>query len=290
MLSFKEFLQEAVLNIGNRSGTPKYNQVIILAGGAGSGKSLVVQKILNIPNAKIINSDDLRASIVKAKPKGLDAEFQKRYGKSLSQYSSKNPDDVSNLYNLVKERSLDDKTTLWQLKANENSDNKPNLIFDGTFKRVDKLKEVSDLVQKYGYKREDIHIVWVLNDINIALIQNAKRSRSVRTDILTSTHIGASNTFNELLRNFEKYTPYMDGDIYVVPNKAKVDNVFTVSKNGDLILNAYKAIPIKMKGEPIRSFEDIMESEYEKTINGIKTKDKIRNILNGYIPTDAKRF
>ena len=39
MKTFKEFLEERALNIGNKSVSyPKFGNILILAGGAGSGK------------------------------------------------------------------------------------------------------------------------------------------------------------------------------------------------------------------------------------------------------------
>jgi hypothetical protein len=107
------------------------------------------------------------------------------------------------------------------------------------------------------------------------------------------TAIGASNTMNDLLRNFSSYTKYLDGDIYIVPNVKGVDNSLTVRTDvGDkkyndknrttYVVNWYNKVCCKLSGQPIRSFEDIMNSKY---------RDKtVRDMINAYIPKQASKF
>ena len=47
MKTFKEFLEERALNIGNKSVSyPKFGNILILAGGAGSGKGFASNRMI----------------------------------------------------------------------------------------------------------------------------------------------------------------------------------------------------------------------------------------------------
>ncbi len=289
MISFSEYiseiedLDEKALNLGNPSATPGYNQVVILAGAAGSGKSTVLDNILNVPNYKVFNPDDIKSALVNYKPKQLDAEFKAQYGKSFADFDFKNPTDVSNLHQFVKDKKLDTKKIETQLKANMFSKYKPNIVFDGTLKNISKLATFSEIAQKYGYDKKDIHLIWVINDFEIAVVQNKSRERTVSDTIVKQTAIGASNTMNELLRNFSSYSKYIDGDIYVVPNMKNKDNRFEFTKNKVMILKEYKPINFKRAGQPIKSFEEVMNTKYDESRT-------VRDLINSYIPKDAEKF
>lgn len=45
---------------------------------------------------------------------------------------------------------------------------KPNVIFDITLDEIKKLREYSYYAQLGGYDLKDMHIVWVLTDIEVA--------------------------------------------------------------------------------------------------------------------------
>ena len=74
-----------------------------------------------------------------------------------------------------------------------------------------------------GYDKKNVHIVWVVNDIEVAKQQNQKRARTVPSEILVNTHRGAANTMGDIINMGSKLRRYMDGDIVFAFNKVGVD-------------------------------------------------------------------
>ncbi len=59
MIGFSKFLSEERVNLG---GGAKYGQVILLMGGAGSGKSTATRRFVNTRGYKVINPDDIKGT------------------------------------------------------------------------------------------------------------------------------------------------------------------------------------------------------------------------------------
>jgi hypothetical protein len=163
MKRFKHFLQEEyqelvekLITFGNQA-YPKFGTVVIMAGGAGSGKGFVKGQLLGLEGFTF---------------------------------------DVDAI---------------------------PNMIFDVTLKNLGKLDKLTRAVKKLGYDSKNIHIVWVVNDIEVAIDQNAKRSRMVPVEILVNTHRGVSQTMMDIIQMGKKIKTYLDGDIVFAFNKVGVD-------------------------------------------------------------------
>ena len=73
-------------------------------------------------------------------------------------------------------------------------DRKPNIIFDVTLKNITKLSNISTALESIGYSKQNIHLVWIVNAVSVAIQQNRSRDRVVPEDILLDTHKGASTT------------------------------------------------------------------------------------------------
>jgi hypothetical protein len=228
-------LQEKLITFGKKA-YPKFGNVVILAGGAGSGKGFTAEHLMGI-EGRTFDVDAVKklvqASVLVAK--AIKAEF----GVDVKTLSLKNPDNVSKLHALLKStRFLDGNQKAFfsnleniPLLADKGAGGtkgaegrKPNMIFDVTLKDIDKLKTISKSVMDLGYAKENIHIVWVLNDIEMAKTQNQKRDRVVPADILLDTHIGANQTFKDLISRSSNLRSYMDGDVWISFNKFKVDS------------------------------------------------------------------
>jgi len=99
--------------------------------------------------------------------------------------------------------------------------NHPNVVFDVTLKDVSKLSTITVLLKQHGYDPKNIHLVWVVNSLKNAKKQNKNvtRGRVVPDDILLLTHEGAAETMATILKMSEGIKKYMDGDIWIVPNK-----------------------------------------------------------------------
>jgi hypothetical protein len=121
----------------------------------------------------------------------------------------------------VKNLGLDQKQ-LMTFFADKTRSQLPNVMFDMTLKDMGALvgemggeQGVLQFLKQGGYKPENIHIVWILTDYQIALQQNLTRGRVVPTDILFKTHRGASGTMQDIM--FRTYGSLgINGDIAVI--------------------------------------------------------------------------
>ena len=245
MMNFKEFtMMNEKLLIVNKSKelNRKYGNVYILAGGAGSGKDFILNTMLGL-EGKVFDVDSIKENILKLVNKGklnsLAKEFALKTGRYMFSLKMTDQFDVSLLHNFIKEKGLDDKPIINFLLSQKNSYVKSNIIFNVTLKDTKKLKDISDMVLDAGYQKENIHIIWILNSIETALLNNANRSRRVKDDILLRTHAGAAMTIKEILSRSEDFRKFADGEIWLVANKAEVDNIIDpyITSKGSVFSN-----------------------------------------------------
>lgn len=71
MLTFKEYIEEQALKFGNEV-APKFGNVVVLAGGAGVGKTAVVSNLISMPVARTFNPDRFKEQVAY-----LDSEIEK---------------------------------------------------------------------------------------------------------------------------------------------------------------------------------------------------------------------
>ena len=234
-----EELLEKLITFGGKA-YPKFGNVVIMAGGAGSGKGFVKDTLVGI-EGYTFDVDDLKRLAV-ASPM-IQKRVKKDLGKDLNKIGSdlSNPDNVGKLHAIVGDYlNLDSKRmkALYTSIMTAPSDRKPNIIFDVTLKDLQKLEKITRQVSAIGYPKENVHIVWVVNDIEVAKAQNKdpKRGRVVPADILVNTHRGASATMNDILNMGKGLRKYMDGDIAFAFNKIGVDsNLAKSDKSGKKI-------------------------------------------------------
>ena len=230
-------LDEVLIQFRNQT-YPRFGNVVILAGGAGSGKGFAKENLIGL-EGKIFDVDALKklatvapkilAHVKRQPPKGL--------GIDMSNMDLRNPDNVTKLHAIVADYlNLSDRKQNAFIKSvlTAHPDRKPNIIFDVTLKDVGKLKKTAGIVTALGYDKKNVHIVWVINEINLARKQNLERDRIVPEDILLMTHKGAARTMYDIVRMGDSLKQYMDGDIWFLFNQAKVDSDFIASKIADI--------------------------------------------------------
>lgn len=268
-MKFKEFINEKLITFGKKA-YPKYGNVVILAGGAGSGKGFQLNKLLGI-EGKVFDVDNLKQLAIKSD------KFAKRIkdetGQDIKAYDLKNPEAVSKLhdilssvYNLQKKNEL----VIFSDILTRPDERKPNLIFDVTLKDISKLESITRNVTDLGYDKKNIHIVWVVNDFNIAIEQNSSRERVVSDEIMLSTHEGVSLTMKKIIDGGNLIKKYLDGNVYISFNRVGVDVEAKKSKNGGFYIDKANYIKIKEVGGDIISTEDI--------------SDEILNKIKKYVP------
>lgn len=203
----------------------QFGNIVILAGGAGSGKGFTLNNLLDI-QGKVLDVDALKQAVLDNEK--LKAKIKAERGVDLDDFNLRNPDDVGKLHVLIaSEMKLTDRkeNAFFNSVLFAHPDRKPNIVFDVTLKDMKKLHEIIKHSQYMGYDKKKIHIVWIMNDVEVAMEQNANRSRVVPKDILLTTHKGASETMATILNMGSDLAHLMDGKIVISFAKADVDVV-----------------------------------------------------------------
>lgn len=255
-LKESERLYEKLVTFGGKA-YPKFGNVVILAGGAGSGKGFIKDNLLGI-EGWVFDVDKLKELAIKA-PK-FGELVKEKTGKNLSKVNLKNPQDVSDIHYIVNDIfGVDEKklSLLYSSILVADPSRKPNIIFDVTLKDLRKLQKLTDFSKKLGYESENIHIVWVVNDVEMAKKQNTSRDRVVPEEILVNTHRGASATMADIINMGDKLGKYMNGDLVFVFSKAGVDGKYVTSKHGGGYLEDINYVFIKKSGKPIKKMSQI---------------------------------
>jgi hypothetical protein len=247
--SFSQYLQERTISFGSPNPA---GQLVILAGGAGSGKGFIEQYGLDLVG-KVFDVDELKAMLLRSKD--IIENIKSRTGVDLSKADLRNPQDVKKLHEVLASlRWNDELTHLFFLEVlSKPSDARPNVIFDVTLKNLNKLESICDLALKCGYTPKDISIVWVLDKISVAMEKNSKRERVVPQDILMATHTGASMTMAEIISKSDDFRKYVDGYIYIAFNTIGVhpDNKVFTDGTGGVYVDMTGRIKLKNPGQPL---------------------------------------
>jgi nicotinamide mononucleotide adenylyltransferase len=247
---------------------PKSGHALILAGGAGSGKGFVLDNLIGMEGKKF-DVDELKRLVLKA-PK-ITQKVKDQTGQDLSKFDLNRSADVSKLHDIVAdELNLSNKkmAAFFASVMTKRPEDKPNVIFDVTLKDLRKLDNVTRLVQGAFYDKKNIHIVWVVNDVEVAKSQNTDptRGRVVPVEILVNTHRGASQTMLDIVKMGPRLKKYMDGDITFAFNKIGVDSELKksdISKKGKYIKDALY-FKVKESGKPPMKHKDIEKDILKK--------------------------
>jgi dephospho-CoA kinase len=146
MRSFKEFCQEALqldeklITFGKKA-YPKFGQIVILAGGAGSGKGYVNDTLLGI-EGNALDVDALKALAVGSTK--LSSKIKDETGLDIKGLDLSDAENVKTLHDVLADvygitRANQQRVFSGVLAAS--ADRKPNLIFDVTLKDLKKLDE-----------------------------------------------------------------------------------------------------------------------------------------------------
>ncbi len=251
-------LEEKLITLGNKP-YPKFGHIVFLAGGGGSGKGFILKKLIGIEGA-VSDVDELKRLIQKTPSLIKKVKDETGEDISASNFSMKNPENVGKLHNIVSDHLQIDKKKQGALFTSAflaNPDRKPNIIFDVTLKDIEKFAKYSEQVVKMGYDKKNIHIIWIVNEIEIALKQNKERDRTVPAEILINTHRGVSQTMADIINMGKNLKRYMDGDIVFVFNKVNVDTEMQKSDFGGSYLTKANYVYVKKTGKQVNSIKDI---------------------------------
>lgn len=271
---------------------PKYNNVVVMCGGGGSGKGFVVSNVLGI-DAKVLNVDDIKETLLKFKDDNpLSIKYKKEYGKYLSQVDLKNGEECNDLHKFVEANALAKKQYNKLFRSEYHKKDKTNLLFDVTLKNYPKLEDISGLCLIGGYKPENVHLVWVLNNYDTAEKQNKMRDRKVPENVLKKTHTGCADTVKKLLDKTDSFG-IVNGDVWIYFGSTLTgDTKLVNSPNGGKYLEDFCVVKVKDAGKELESYDEIMNKKVKiydadhKEIGETTLKDKI----NSYIPIESDRF
>jgi len=241
---------------------PRFGQIIILGGGAGSGKGFQLGSLLGV-EGKVFDVDALKKLSVSA-PR-FAQRVKAETGHDINSFDMRDPNSVFKLHEILADvynipHKSQQATFASILTAAP--DRKPNLIFDVTLKDLKKLADISRNAHELGYEKQNIHLVWVVNDINTAKLQNLTRDRVVPEEILVGTHEGAALTFKKILDMGDKLQQYMDGDIYFSFNNKGIDTKITQSTLAPSQKGKFSIGSPKLDGAPRGSW--VSKADYVK--------------------------
>jgi hypothetical protein len=245
---------------------PKFGNVIIMAGGAGSGKGFILK---NLVGAEGFTFDvDALKTMASATP-AIVKRIKDEMGIDMTELSKnlKNPENVSKLHEIIGGYlNLDNKKleAVYKSIISADADRKPNLIFDVTLKDLQKFGNLTRQVKSLGYDDTKIHIVWVVNDIEVAKAQNEKRDRTVPVEILINTHRGVSATMHDIFTMGTELKKYLDGDIVIAFNKVGVDSEVAKSDKGGSYVKAANYFYLKRAGKPVIPFDELSKDIKQK--------------------------
>jgi hypothetical protein len=212
-MQFLQYINEKQIMFHSQNGGKKYGNIVLLAGGAGSGKGFAIKNFMEGNLFKIRDVDEMKKLWMQL------ADLKKKYPE-IRNLDLRQPKDVYKIHMFVKEKGTKSKT-FDLLMQNLQKGRLPNLLFDITFK--DKgfkwhwLQRMIDI----GYDPKDVNLVWVLTAYPVAVTNNRDRARVVPDKILLSTHEGAAiNMIKVIKGDFPQINDksMFDGAIHVILN------------------------------------------------------------------------
>jgi hypothetical protein len=265
-----ETLLEKLITFGGKA-YPNFGHVVIMAGGAGSGKGFVKDNLVGLEGF-VFDVDKLK-TLAAATP-AIQKRIKDEMGVDIQDLANNlgDSENVAKLHGILGDYlKLDDRRLagMYTGVMAAHPDRKPNLIFDVTLKDLRKLQNITRQVKSLGYSPTNIHIVWVVNDVEVAIDQNAKRSRKVPVEILVNTHRGAANTMADILNMGKQLKSYMDGDIVFAFNKVGVDSEIAKSGRGGMTVVDANYFYVKRAGKgvtPVAKLEKDLRAKIQSYV------------------------
>lgn len=214
---------------------------------------------------KVFDVDHLKKLLLKVQ--SFNKKVKEEFGVDLSELDLKRAEDTRTLHYIVSTLGLADKRIEQFMKQTTGVKEKPNIIFDVTLKSISKLDKITNIVTKFGYKRENIHIVWIVNSIDMALQQNAERDRRVPNDILKDTHKMVAAEMKRIFSGDYNMKKYMDGDFWIVFNKRFIDNLVAISDFGGSYIKEALYFKVKEKGKKMKELKEFSSEVVDKILD-----------------------
>ena len=179
MKTFQE-LQEGLYD-------PNIFKAIFLAGGPGSGKSLVAGKATGGAGLKLVNSDPVFERMLAAA--GL---------------SKKMPPEEYERKEMVRGKAKE----VTARQRDNFIEGRLGLLIDGTGKDANKILYQKNMLDELGY---DTYMIYVNTSVDVALQRNAERSRSLPNDDVVKMWKAVQN-------NIGQFSSMFRGNLIIVDN------------------------------------------------------------------------
>tara|TARA_B100000965_G_scaffold397467_1_gene414061 strand:- start:443 stop:1132 length:690 start_codon:yes stop_codon:yes gene_type:complete len=172
---------------------PYIFKAVFLAGGPGSGKSFINNKLMKqFGGMRTINSDNAFEALMKK-----------------ANLSLKMPDDEIEPRDAVRGRSKEIANKQDELAR----DGRLGMIIDGTGAKFDQISNINLRLLELGYETA---MVFVNTDLETALARNAKRDRTVPPEI-------ATDSWQSVQKNIGRFQQVFGNDMFIIDNSDDSD-------------------------------------------------------------------
>lgn len=196
MLSEQHLMLEGVYD-------PSIFKAVFIAGGPGSGKGYVVNKLFGLNNMvkfsstglKLINSDIAFERFLKINqfsPKDLDAMFKN------------DPEEYETKIGSGREKAKQ----ITDYMQDKFIENKLGILIDGTGKNAEKIKKQKDALENIGY---DCLLIFVNTSLETAKKRNQSRERVVPEPVVVKS-------WNEVQNNIGKFQSMFRNKMVIIDN------------------------------------------------------------------------
>lgn len=177
--------------------------------------------------------------------------------------------------------------------AAKNKENLPNLLFDITFNNSWYLETIIPKFIAAGYDSENIHLVWVISDLELAEERNKARERVVPSEIMLRIHAQVIENVLSVLSSKSFIPKALNGDVYIIDNKDidieelqdRMMNKKSISYNNKyFVLSRNDLIKIKLKsaGNPDIDLSKLkhIKDQLLRNINYLESEEHLHDHLN----------
>lgn len=234
--------------------TANEGQIIIMAGSAGSGKNYAIDKYTDIGNKfKVLDIDEIQMLVLKSKIifkrfreflDKIDSPFANYSDQDLREPSMfKDSEFVDTIYNFMSINKIPQTRLGVFLRSTQNKDRLPNIVLNTTFGNMENIKNKIEVLLSHGYKKENVHLLWVVTSKEESMSRNLQRDRTVKDDYL-------SKNYGDTIRNMKSFisgkagflTDYIQGNFWVVINTTLLTSFY---KKG--LVKDFKYLTLKDK-------------------------------------------
>ena len=211
-------IDEIVSPVEEGVNDPHIFKAVFMAGGPGSGKSFIANKLLGGTGLKTVNSDEIYEWLMQKADMPLDPE---------TIASPKGQETRNRAKELTKKRE------------NHYLDGRLGLVIDGTGKDVAKVSKANEKLKELGY---DTMMLFVNTSEEVAQERNLQRARSIPKEMVTKM-------WNAVQQNLMKFQQVFGAsNFHVVDNSGGLEDPDRKENfmNVDKSINRFLSTPPKM--------------------------------------------